>query len=89
MTATVDRPVPHGSGSRPGRERKERDTLSVERAKLELLRTANATGGGLMIMDPRVVVIWHLLTGISPWSTHNLTVLAILFVATAGATGEF
>ncbi|HEV7948952.1 MAG TPA: hypothetical protein VGP24_04210, partial [Glaciihabitans sp.] len=68
------------------KQRKERDTLSVEWVKLELLRTAYATRGGLLsVMDPRVVVIWYLLMGISPWFTHNLTVLSILFAVTAGS----
>lgn len=65
-------------------DRRERDTISVEWVKLELLRTAYATRGGLLaIMDPRAVVIWYLLLGLSPWFTHNLTVLAILFIVAA------
>ena len=56
----------------------------MEWVKLELLRTAYATRGGLLaIMDPRAVVIWYLIMGLSPWFTHNLTVLAILFTVTA------
>jgi len=65
-------------------DRQERDTISVEWVKLELLRTAYATRGGLLaIMDPRAVVIWYLIMGLSPWFTHNLTVLGILFTVTA------
>lgn len=91
MTATVERPAraaspDTASASASGKQRRERDTLSVEWVKLELLRTAYATRGGLLsVMDPRVVVIWYLLMGVSPWFTHNLTVLAILFVVTAGS----
>ncbi|MFP7834324.1 energy-coupling factor transporter transmembrane component T family protein [Marisediminicola sp. LYQ134] len=81
MTAT---PPLEARAPRATKNRRERDTLSVEWVKLELLRTAYATRGGLLsIMDPRVVVVWYLLMGLSPWFTHNLTVLAILFVVTA------
>lgn len=61
--------------------RKQRDVLSVEWVKLELIRTAYATRGGLFsTMDPRMVLGWYLLLAIIPWFTHNLTVLAVLFV---------
>lgn len=57
------------------------DVLSLEWVKLELIRTAYATRGGLFAaMDPRAVVIWYLLLAIMPWFTHNITVLAGLFV---------
>lgn len=56
------------------------DVLSVEWIKLELIRTAYATRGGLFAaMDPRAVVIWYVLMAIAPWFTHNITVLAGLF----------
>lgn len=61
--------------------RKQRDVLSVEWIKLELIRTAYATRGGLFsMMDPRVVLGWYLMLAITPWFTHNLTVLAVFFV---------
>lgn len=60
--------------------RKERDTLSVEWVKLELLRTAYATRGGLLArIDPRVVLAWYVMFAVVPWFTHNLTVLGLLF----------
>ncbi|KHL17027.1 energy-coupling factor transport system permease protein [Mumia flava] len=60
--------------------RKHRDVLSVEWVKLELLRTAYATRGGLLARrDPRVVVCWYLVLAIVPWLTHNVTTLAVLF----------
>lgn len=66
--------------------RRQRDVLSVEWVKLELLRTAYATRGGLFArFDPRVVVGWYLVFAIAPWLTHNITVLAVLFVAAAAA----
>ncbi|NLE98165.1 MAG: energy-coupling factor transporter transmembrane protein EcfT [Propionibacterium sp.] len=61
--------------------RKQRDILSVEWIKLELIRTAYATRGGLFtIMDPRAVIIWYAILAFVPWFTHNVTVLAGLFV---------
>lgn len=61
--------------------RKNRDVLSVEWIKLELIRTAYATRGGLFSrMDPRMVIAWYLLPAIAPWFTHNLTTLAGFFV---------
>ncbi|MFZ2526896.1 MAG: energy-coupling factor transporter transmembrane component T [Rhodococcus sp. (in: high G+C Gram-positive bacteria)] len=60
--------------------RKQRDVLSVEWIKLELIRTAYATRGGLFsTMDPRMVLLWYLIMAVAPWFTHNLTVLAIFF----------
>ncbi|WP_030158829.1 energy-coupling factor transporter transmembrane protein EcfT [Glycomyces sp. NRRL B-16210] len=68
--------------------RKQRDVLSVEWVKLELLRTAYATRGGLFtVFDPRVVIGWYLVFAVVPWLTHNITVLAALFAATAVAVG--
>lgn len=68
------------------RERKERDTLSVEWVKLELLRTAYATRGGLLASrDPRFVLGWYLIFAVVPWLTHDLTVLAGLFAVCAAA----
>lgn len=66
--------------------RKQRDVLSVEWIKLELIRTAYATRGGwFSTLDPRAVIIWYLIMAIVPWFTHNITVLAGLFVmAVAG-----
>ncbi|WIM67830.1 energy-coupling factor transporter transmembrane component T [Corynebacterium breve] len=61
--------------------RKHRDVLSVEWIKLELIRAAYATRGGLFsIMDPRMVLLWYLIMAFVPWFTHNITVLAILFL---------
>lgn len=61
--------------------RTQRDVLSVEWVKLELLRTAYSTRGGLFArMDPRVVLFWYLLLAIVPWLTHNITVLTGLFL---------
>lgn len=66
--------------------RSERDVLSVEWVKLELLRTAYATRGGLLSRrDPRVVIVWYLVFAIVPWLTFNITTLAILFTVTATA----
>lgn len=57
------------------------DVLSVEWVKLELIRTAYATRGGLFAaMDPRAVVVWYLIMAFVPWFTHNVTVLAALSV---------
>lgn len=57
------------------------DVLSVEWVKLELIRTAYATRGGLFAsMDPRAVIVWYLLLAVMPWFTHNITVLAGFFV---------
>lgn len=56
--------------------RKQRDVLSVEWVKLELIRTAYATRGGLFArMDPRAVIVWYLVLAVVPWLTHNVTVL--------------
>ncbi|WP_304450895.1 energy-coupling factor transporter transmembrane protein EcfT [Nocardiopsis sp. YSL2] len=64
--------------------RKERDRLSVEWVKLELLRTAYATRGGLLSRrDPRVVIGWYGIFAVVPWLTHNITVLAGLFAVCA------
>lgn len=61
--------------------RKDRNVLSVDWIKRELLRTAYATRGGLFAaMDPRVVVVWYLVMSIAPWFTHNITVLVGFFV---------
>ena len=61
--------------------RKDRNVLSVDWIKRELLRTAYATRGGLFaVMDPRVVVVWYLVMSIAPWFTHNITVLVGFFV---------
>ena len=61
--------------------RKDRNVLSVDWIKRELLRTAYATRGGLFAaMDPRVVVGWYMIMSIAPWFTHNLTVLIGFFV---------
>lgn len=61
--------------------RAHHDVLSVEWIKLELIRTAYATRGGLFAaMDPRAVVVWYILLALVPWFTHNITVLAGLFV---------
>ncbi|MCY9785044.1 energy-coupling factor transporter transmembrane protein EcfT [Nocardiopsis sp. EMB25] len=66
--------------------RRERDRLSVEWVKLELLRTAYATRGGLLAgRDPRVVIGWYLILAVVPWFTHNVTVLAGLFAVCAAA----
>ncbi|MEV2276681.1 energy-coupling factor transporter transmembrane component T [Nocardiopsis sp. NPDC049922] len=66
--------------------RRERDRLSVEWVKLELLRTAYATRGGLLAgRDPWVVIGWYLLLAVVPWFTHNVTVLVGLFAVCAAA----
>ncbi|WP_116247262.1 energy-coupling factor transporter transmembrane protein EcfT [Nocardiopsis sp. FIRDI 009] len=66
--------------------RRERDRLSVEWVKLELLRTAYATRGGLLAgRDPRAVIGWYLILAVVPWFTHNVTVLVGLFVVCAVA----
>ena len=60
--------------------RKTRDVLSVDWVRLELLRTAYSTRGGLFArMDPRMVIAWYLVMAIAPWFTHNLTVLIGFF----------
>ncbi|MDO5678013.1 MAG: hypothetical protein Q4G35_10960, partial [Propionibacteriaceae bacterium] len=64
--------------------RKQRDVLSVEWVKLELIRTAYATRGGMFSRrDPRAVIIWYLIMAFVPWFTHNVTVLIGLFVIAA------
>ena len=66
--------------------RKERDGISVEWVKLELLRTAYATRGGMLAArDPRFVIGWYLIFAVVPWFTHNITVLAALFTVCAAA----
>lgn len=61
--------------------RKTHDVLSVEWIKLELIRTAYATRGGVFSrMDPRMVLLWYLIMAFAPWFSHNLTVLAAFFV---------
>lgn len=61
--------------------RRQHDVLSVEWVKLELIRTAYATRGGLFAaMDPRMVVAWYVVLALAPWFTHNLTVLVGLFL---------
>lgn len=66
--------------------RVQHDVLSVEWVRLELIRTAYATRGGLFAaMDPRAVIAWYLLCAIVPWFTHNLTVLALLFALGAAS----
>ena len=60
--------------------RKTHDVLSVDWVRLELLRTAYSTRGGIFSrMDPRMVLLWYLILAIAPWFTHNLTVLLGLF----------
>lgn len=66
--------------------RKQHDVLSVEWIKLELIRTAYATRGGLFAaMDPRVVIGWYVLMALAPWFTHNLTTLGCLFLLATAA----
>jgi energy-coupling factor transport system permease protein len=61
--------------------RTHHDVLSVQWIKLELIRTAYATRGGLFAaMDPRAVVVWYIGLAIVPWFTHNVTVLSALFL---------
>ena len=61
--------------------RKTHDVLSVDWVRLELLRTAYSTRGGLFSrMDPRMVIAWYLVMALAPWFTHNLTVLIGFFV---------
>jgi len=61
--------------------RKQRDVLSVEWIKLELIRTAYSTRGGLFAaMDPRAVLGWYAMLALAPWFTHNLTTIACLFL---------
>lgn len=67
-------------------QRKHHDVLSVEWVKLELIRTAYATRGGLFAaLDPRAVLGWYVLLGLAPWFTHNLTTLGCLFVVATAA----
>lgn len=66
--------------------RKQHDVLTVEWIKLELIRTAYATRGGLFsAMDPRMVIGWYVLMAMSPWFTHNLTIVGCLFLVTTAA----
>lgn len=49
--------------------RRHRELLSVEWVKLELLRTAYATRGGLFArMDPRMVLLWYVVMAFAPGS---------------------
>jgi len=60
--------------------RKQRDVVSVEWIKLELIRTAYSTRGGLFAaMDPRAVLGWYVMLALAPWFTHNLTTISCLF----------
>ena len=60
--------------------RKTHDVLSVDWIRLELLRTAYSTRGGLFSrMDPRIVIAWYLVLAIAPWLTHDTGVLLMLF----------
>ncbi|MBB5833252.1 energy-coupling factor transporter transmembrane component T family protein [Brachybacterium aquaticum] len=60
--------------------RQTHDVLSVDWVRLELLRTAYSTRGGLFSrMDPRAVLAWYLVMAIAPWLTHDTAVLALLF----------
>lgn len=78
MTDTTSLP---GQPPRKDLQRTEKDVLSVEWIKLELLRTAYATRGGVFSKrDPRVVIVWYVVMAIVPWFTHNMTTLALLFV---------
>src|SRR5699024_8852405 len=62
------------------RARKPHAVLSVDWVRLELLRTAFSTRGGLFSrMDPRMVIAWYLVMALAPWFTHNLTVLIGFF----------
>lgn len=64
--------------------RQHRDVLSLEWVRLELVRTAYATRGGVLAaMDPRAVLAWYVLLALAPWFTHNLTVLGALFAVGA------
>ncbi|SEI92011.1 energy-coupling factor transporter transmembrane component T family protein [Demequina mangrovi] len=64
--------------------RKTRDVLSVEWVKLELIRTAYATRGGLFAkMDARMVIGWYLMLAVAPWLTHSFATIIALFVITA------
>lgn len=66
--------------------RKQRDVLSVDWVRLELLRTAYSTRGGVFArMDPRMVLAWYLVTALAPWFTHDFTVLVGLFLLGAVA----
>ncbi|MGO1769659.1 MAG: energy-coupling factor transporter transmembrane component T family protein [Microbacterium sp.] len=66
--------------------RKQHDVLSVEWIKLELIRTAYSTRGGLFAaMDPRAVLGWYLLLALAPWFTHNLTTVGCLFLVGAAS----
>ncbi|WP_017558507.1 energy-coupling factor transporter transmembrane component T family protein [Nocardiopsis baichengensis] len=63
-----------------------REALTVEWVKLELLRTAYATRGGMLARrDPRFVIGWYLVFAVVPWLTHNITVLLGLFAVCAAA----
>lgn len=61
--------------------RSTHDVLSVEWVRLELLRTAYSTRGGLFArMDPRMVIAWYAILAIAPWLTHDVPVLIGLFL---------
>lgn len=67
-----------------GLQRKDRDGLSVEWVKLELMRVAYATRGGfLAARDPRAVLGWYVIAALAPWFTYDTTTLAIMFVLAA------
>ena len=60
--------------------RRTHDVLSVDWIRLELLRTAYSTRGGIFSrMDPRIVIAWYLILAIAPWLTHDTGVLLMLF----------
>lgn len=79
-TAQAEQPAGAGAQQDRRRERRNRDVLSAEWVKLELLRTAYATRGGLFAaMDPRAVIVWYLVLAVAPWFTHDTASLTALF----------
>jgi energy-coupling factor transport system permease protein len=69
-----------------GKQQNRISPISVENAKLELLRTAYGNQTTLIARtDPRALLIWYLFFAIAPWFTYNEVVLAGLLIITVVA----
>lgn len=63
------------------------DKLSVERIKLELMRTAFGRQSVLLSrLDPRMLICWYTVMALLPWFIHNKAVLLGLLLPMIGFT---
>lgn len=66
--------------------RKQLSKITVERVKLELLRTAYGNQETLIARtDPRVLMLWYLFFALAPWFTFNEVILIGLLAITVVA----